>query len=176
MVRLLYFFAYSLFFIFALLFFIPKISLYHYAEKELQKQKVIFSNETAIDKPFSLGLHDMDVSYDFIESAKVENAEIELFVFFNHISIENIELSDMATSFLPLKIQKLDIKYSLLNPLEILATSRGEFGEASATLNILERNASVLIVPSDLMKKKYSKTLGNLKKNSQGSYEYAKTF
>ena len=176
MVRLLYFLAYSLFFIFALLFFVPKVSLYHYAEKELQKQKLVFSNEEAIDRPFALTLRDIDVSYDSIESAKVENAEIELFVFFNHIGIENIELSDMAASFLPLKIENLDIKYTLLNPLKVFATSKGEFGEASATVNILDKNVSVLLVPSDLMKKKYSKTLRNLKKNAEGGYEYAKTF
>ena len=176
MVRLLYFVAYSLFFIFALLFFIPKVSLYHQLEKELQKQKLVFSNEEAIDKPFALTLHDIDVSYDSIESAKVQNAEIALFVIFNHINIENIELSDMAASFLPLKIESLDIKYTLLNPLKIFGSSRGEFGEASATLNILDRNISVIVVPSELMKKNYAKTLRTLKKNAEGSYEYAKTF
>lgn len=176
MVRIVYFLAYSLFFIFALLFFIPKISLYHYAEKEMQKQKLVFSNEEAIDKAFALSLHDIDLSYDSIESAKIQNVEIKLFVFFNHIRIENIELSDVAASFLPLKIHKLDIKYTLLNPLEILASSKGEFGEASARVNILDRNASVILIPSELMKKKYTKTLRTLKKNTEGSYEYAKNF
>ena len=176
MVRFLYFLAYSVFFIFALLFFVPKTSLYHYAEKELQKQKLVFSNEELIDKSFALALHGIDVSYDSIESVNVENAEIVLFVFFNHIRIENIVLSDMAASFLPLKIENLDIKYTLWNPLKVFATSKGEFGEASAVLSILDRNASVLLEPSDLMRKKYKKTLNKLKKNAEGGYEYAKTF
>ncbi|MDB2562090.1 hypothetical protein N9X61_00650 [Sulfurimonas sp.] len=172
----MYFLAYSLFFMFALLFFVPKVSLYHYAEKQLQKQKVIFSNEVPIDKAFSLGLQHMDVSYDSIQSAKVENVDIKLFMLYNHVHIQNIELSEMAAAFLPTKIDNIDIEYTLLNPLEIIASSSGDFGDASASLNILDRNVSVILMPSELMQKKYTKTLRNMKKNTEGSYEYAKTF
>lgn len=176
MVKLLKTFGYILFFICALVFFMPKTSLYHYAEKELEKHKVVFSNEQALDSGLSLKLSDVDISYESIESANVEVVDVKLFLLYNTISIHNIILSDMAASFIPVKVESLEVHYSIVNPLYITANASGEFGEASAKVNILDRNATLLLNPSPLMKKKYSSTLRKLKKNNQGEYRYAKNF
>lgn len=174
MVKLMKFLGYLFFFVGALVFFIPKISLYHYAEKELKKHKVIFSKEEAVDNGTFLSLHHLKVSYDSIESAEVKLANVNIFVLYNSLSVEGIVLSEISSSFIPSKIEKLDISYSILDPLHLNANANGEFGKVSAKLHIFDRNVSVNLVPSKLMQRKYNKTLQNLEKNSDGSYKYAK--
>ena len=176
MVRILKFSAYALFFIFALIFFMPKVSLYYYAEQKLAENKIIFSNESAVDNGLSLKLSNADISYDAIESANIKNIDIKLLIFYNSLSVENIELSSMASSFVPLHIKRLDIKYTILNPVTIIANASGEFGEANARLNILDKNVTILLTPSELMLNKYKNTLQSLRRNQSGEYEYVKIF
>ncbi len=176
MVRILKLLGYTLFFILALIYFMPKVSLYHYAEQKLAENKIIFSNESAVDNGLSLKLSNVNVSYSEIQSATVKNIDIKLLIFYNSLSVENIELSSMASSFVPLHIKTLDIKYTILNPVTIIANASGEFGEANARLNILDKNVTILLTPSKLMLNKYKNTLQSLRKNQSGEYEYVKTF
>jgi len=176
MVKLSKLLAYVMFFILALIYFMPKESVYYYLEKELQKQKIILSDEEIIDNGFSLQLNNTKLSYDSIESANVENINIKIFLVYNSLSVSNVRLLDVASSFVPLHVDTINIKYTIFNPLNIVAESNGEFGQASAEVNILDRNISMVLKPSLLMLKKYRATLRNLKKNKAGEYKYEKTF
>lgn len=176
MVKLLKLLAYVIFFILALIYFIPKESVYYYLEKELLQEKVVLSGEEIVDSGFSLQLNNAKVSYDSIESADVENINIKMFLVYNSLSVRNVKLLDVASSFVPLKIDLIDIKYTIFNPLNIVAESNGEFGQANAKVNILDRNISIVLKPSKVMLQKYKTTLRNLKKNKAGEYKYEKTF
>jgi len=176
MVKLSKLLAYIFFFILALIYFMPKESVYYYLEKELLLNKVVLSDEEIEDSGFSLQLNNSKVSYDSIESADVENINIKIFLVYNSLSVSNVKLLDVASSFVPLHIDNINIKYTIFNPLNIVAESNGEFGQANAEVNILDRNMSVVLKPSQLMLKKYRATLRNLKKNEAGEYRYEKTF
>ena len=176
MVKLSKLLAYILFFFLALIYFMPKESVYYYLEKELLLNKVVLSDEEIKDSGFSLQLNNSKVSYDSIESADVENINIKIFLVYNSLSVSNVKLLDVASSFVPLHIDNINIKYTIFNPLNIVAESNGEFGQANAEVNILDRNMSVVLKPSQLMLKKYRATLRNLKKNEAGEYRYEKTF
>ena len=80
----------------------------------------------------------------------------------------------MASSFVPLKIADVNIKYTIFNPLFITGISHGEFGEASLNIDILKRKVRLKLIPSKIMKQKYRTTLRNLKKNADGEYIYDK--
>jgi len=66
MVKLLKFFAYMLFFVLALIYFLPKAALYFYAEQELQKKRLILSKEEVVDSGFSLKVKHAEVTFDSI--------------------------------------------------------------------------------------------------------------
>lgn len=176
MVKILKLFAYILFFALALIYFIPKVSLYYYAEKELLQEKIILSGEESVDSGFWLQLHHATLSYDSIQSANIQSINMKMFLLYNSISVKNIELSSMASSFVPLNVESVDITYTIFNPLKIVAKASGEFGEANAEVNILDRNITIVLRASELMKKKYKSTLRNLYKNEDGEYEYDKVF
>jgi len=176
MVRVLKIFAYMLFFILTLVYFLPKSNLYYFAEQELQKQKVVISDETTVEQFFSLELQNAILSYASVDVATISEADIQLFVFYNTLTLHDVNLSSMASAFVPLQVDTLEMKYSILNPLTIYMHSKGAFGEADAMLHIKDRNITILLKPSVLMQKQYGNSMRKLKKNNHGEYEYAKNF
>ncbi len=176
MVKIFKLFAYLFFFVMALIYFAPKQNLYFYAEQELQKLKVVFSKEEIVENAFSLQLNHMKLLYDSIESADVGSLNVELLLLYNVVSAKDIELSSMAASFVPLRIKSVEVKYSILNPINVIFQAEGEFGEAYGKLNIVDRNVSVVLKPSLLMLNAHKGTMKELHKNKNGEYSYDKTF
>lgn len=176
MVRVLKILAYILFFILAVVYFLPKSNLYYFAEQELQKQKIMISEETTVEQMFSLELQNAVLSYANIDVATISKSDIQLFVLYNTLTLHDVNLSSMAATFVPLKVDTLEAKYTILNPLTIYIHAKGAFGEADASLHIKDRNITILLKPSSLMQKQYVNSMRKLKKNNNGEYEYAKNF
>lgn len=176
MVKIFKTLGYLTFFLLALVFFVPKSSLYHYGEKYLETQKVIISDEIIIDKALSLRLEDATLYYDAIETAKVSEVDVNMFVFYNSIEIKDVLLAEISSSFLPLKIQEIRFTHTVFNPTNVKGIARGEFGVVKLTVDLLQRAVTLFLTPSKLMEQKYKRTLKMLKKNEEGIYEYAKNF
>ncbi len=176
MVKIVKFFGYVAFFLLALMYFTPKESVYYFAEHELKNFKVIVSNEEIIDKGFTLELSNLDVYFESIESAKIDKMDVALFGLYDKIEAQNIVLSSVASSFIPVKITQINILYSVIDPLHVKLNAVGEFGEVHGVVSVLDRNASLILKPSKLMRTSYRKTLRNLRKKADGEYEYVQNF
>jgi hypothetical protein len=173
--KLFKFFGYSLFFIVALMYFTPKVSVYYFLETKLTQFAVVVSSEEAIDKGFTLELNHADVYYKSIQSANIETTDIKLFVLYNALSFQNITISSAAKSFVPLHVQNANIKYTIFDPLHIKADIVGEFGNANVSFDIREKTLHLKLFPSPLMLKSYGNTLKNMRKNEKGEFTYDKT-
>jgi len=176
MVKISKIFAYFIFFILALIYFLPKLNLYYYLENELQNYKVILTEKAKEDTGFSLKLKEADIFYDSIEVAKVENINLKIFVLHNTMQVKNVKLSNLTSSFMPEDIKQIDIRYSIINPLNIVAHINGGFGVANINFNVLDKNVSVDLTPSKLMLQRYQNTLRNFTKTGDKEYKYVKTF
>jgi hypothetical protein len=176
MVKFLKFIAYALFFILALMYFTPKVALYYFTESQLKPLGVVVTDESLVDKGFTLSIKDAVVTFKAIESANIKETNIAVFGLYNNVSLEEITLASSASSLVPTKVAFVDITYSIFNPLNINAFTEGDFGVADAQVNLLERKVFIKLNPSKLMSLKYKSTLRNLKKSKDGGYEYAKTF
>lgn len=174
--KILKFFAYLLFFIASLIYFIPKTSIYYFAEQQLKPLAIIVSSEDVRDSGFSLLIEDADISVKSIESAKISKVEIGVYLLYNSVSLNGIALSGMAENFVPINVESVEFTHSVFDPLSLHLSANGEFGEASGTFNILDNNLSINLKPSKLMKSKYKNTLRTLKKTENGEYEYVKSF
>jgi hypothetical protein len=172
MVKVLKYLLYVLFFIYALIYFLPKQFIYFYAEEYLENEKVVISSESSVEKSFGLKIEDAQISYKSIQSANIKEIEIDMVIFYNSIRVENIELSKAVASIFPQNIDNIDIKYSLLKPLNMTINAKGEFGEANGYLDIVEKKFSMKLKASKLMKSRFSQTLKNFRKNAQGEYIY----
>jgi len=169
-------FAYLAFFILALTYFAPKANLYYLLEQELKKRDVVISEKNVSDKGFSLQLSDANVFVKSIKSANVKETDVKIFLLYNSIVLRDVTLSSAASSFIPLKIEEIKIVYSILDPLNVKAYGVGEFGEAEASFNVMERRLRLELAPSQKMLKNYSSTMRQVKKLEDGSYVYDKTF
>lgn len=174
--KLANFFAYTLFFFFALVVFSPKSSVYYFGEHELSKFGVVISNETLHESMLSLHVENLNISLKEIESAVIKKADITLLLVYNSVHLENIQLSSLVESYLPSKIDSLNVTYTIFNPLHIKGKALGQFGEATIDVNIADRNATLYLKPSKKMFTSYRKTVKMFKKSKNGEYVYAKTF
>jgi len=170
------FFAYFAFFLLALMYFTPKENLYYLLEKELRTYDLIISNEGVKDSGFTLNLENADLFIKSIKSANAKAVNVNFFALYNSVKISDITLSNVAASFIPLQIDELRFTYSIFNPLNINVYGIGEFGEAEAAFNVLERSLHIDVKPSDKMKKEYKNSMRQLQKSQEGGYSYDKTF
>jgi len=174
MVKMMKFFSYSIFFIVMLIYFMPKVNAYYFLENELKKHEVIISGEEFTDTGYSLVINHPTLSLKSIDTAKAGVVDVKIYALYNSINISEIYLSSMASTFIPLKIQNLNISYSIIDPLNINGVAYGEFGEIRAKFDLMKMAARVILSPSKLMLKKYTKTLRNFKKSKSGEYIYEK--
>lgn len=174
--KLLKFFAFSLFFVLALVAFTPKESFYFLLEQELQKFDVIISNENLQDSFFSLNIQNLEITTKGIDSVVVEDADVMLLLFYNSVSLENVKISSLIDAYAPSKVDTLHVRYTILNPFLVTAKGEGDFGQARAEFDILDREIKLFVTPSKLMLEKYKKSMRMLKIDENGEYVYAKTF
>ena len=173
--KLLRFFAYTLFFILALMAFVPKSSLYYLLEQNLKKFDVVISDEQLQESLLSLSIANANISTKGIDSASIGQSDVTLLLFYNKLSFKDIKLSSIVETYLPSKIASIEIDYSLFHPLTLEVNAEGDFGEARSSLHLLDRNASVVLQPSKKMFSHYRKSLRFFKKNKDGEYTYAKS-
>jgi len=176
MVKLFRFFLYVLFFILALMYFMPKQSIYYFAETELQKYNVVVSHETVNDSGLSLEVSNLDIYAQGIKSATIQELDISLFGLYNSINAKDIKLESVVESMLPLDINEVRVTYSILDPVNVKLESEGAFGSIDGKANIIDRKVVLLLKPSKLMLRKYRTTLRNFKKLKSGEYEYDQNF
>ena len=176
MKKIALFFLYIVLFFGALLFFTPKENLYYFGEEQLKPLGVVIGYEEAIDQGFTLELTHAKLYIKKIKSANIGSASIALFGLYNSVSIDNIVLDKTFEQFFPPLIQQIELHQSILSPLHLYARAIGDFGEAEATVDLLERNASVVLRPSKLMLSRYKSTLRELKKTKEGDYRYEYRF
>ena len=167
---------YSLFFLAMLLFFTPKENLYYFGEEQLKPLGIVIGYEEVIDHGFSLEIKDAKLYIQKIKSANIASTTVHVFGLYNAINIKNIVLDSTFEQFFPPLINHLFINHNIFSPQQIHAEAVGDFGEAQATVNLLDRNISVVMKPSKLMLSRYRNTLRQLKKTKEGDYRYESKF
>jgi len=173
--KLFKFVALLLFFIFALILFAPKENIYYLLEQNLKKFDIIISHEKLENRKLYLNIQNLDVSVKGIETLTIKEANIVILALYNSIELENIMLSSLAKNYLPVKIDKVDIYYTILNPLKIYAVGHGKFGDARVAIDVLKRKAVLVLRPSKIMRMRYRNSLKELKKSKNGEYLYEKS-
>jgi len=176
MKKIALFLFYSLFFLAMLLFFTPKENLYYFGEEQLKPLGIVIGYEEAIDHGFSLEIKDAKLYVQKIKSANIADATLHFFGVYNTVYIENIVLDNTFEQFFPPLINHVSIHQSIFSPQQLQAEAIGDFGEAHATVNLLDRNLSVIVKPSKLMLSRYRNTLRQLKRSKEGEYRYESKF
>ncbi len=156
------------FFLLVLLMWIlaPKHELYYLLEKELKKQGVVISNETIENNWFGVTLTNANISVKGIQFATVKELNLNLFFLYNTLTVKSINIDESLQNMAPKTIDRLNIVYSIMNPLAVQIDSNGSFGIANGTVDPIERHVKILFpVAKDINTfKKF------LKKDASGWY------
>ncbi len=134
-----YLFLFLFTFLVALFFFMPKENLYYYLEKELQKHNIIISNEKISTTPVSLKIVHADVSAQGIPIAYITEAKFTTYLFYNTLSLNSIELKNIAKDFIQSDIEEILLKENITNPFYISVDITGEFGKAKGYIDLKKR-------------------------------------
>jgi len=158
------------FFLFILLMwlFAPKQELYYLLEQKLKEKDIVFSNETVTDTWFGLNIKNADIYVKGVKMANTADLQQNVFFFYNTLKIENININESLHAMAPKAIDELNIKYSVLNPLQISMDGLGSFGTAMGTVALKEKQVHIdFPVAKDIQTfKKF------LKKDETGGWYY----
>ncbi|RBQ31946.1 hypothetical protein CRU92_04040 [Arcobacter sp. FW59] len=145
-------FIYIIFSIFIFMFLLPKELIYNLVEKELEKHKIVVSDES-INEKFSLDILDANIFYEGINIAKVNRANFLSFLIYSKFDIENIKLEDKFKNFIPDEIEKISFQYNILTFNKIYVKANGKFGELEAEISIFDKVVNIELNASNDMKK-----------------------
>ena len=172
MKKIALFFLYVILFFAALLFFTPKENLYYFGEEQLKPLGIVLADEEVIDHGFSLSLEHATLYFKKIRSAEIAHVDAKIFAVYNSLYIEKIVLDPAVDQFFPPEISHINVTHSVLSPLHVSADAEGDFGSATAQINLADRNGTLVVVPSKMMTSRFRNTLRQLKKSKEGDYYY----
>jgi hypothetical protein len=158
------------------IFFLPKVNLYYKAEELLENYKITVSAEKLTDSGFNFKINDGVIYFDDLVVAKVEEISITPLLLYNKIDVKPFSFSKDMKQFVPLKINNLNITHTILNPLHVSIKGSGEFGSLDGDISILDRNISLILMPSKTLLNKKPFWLRKMKKDSQGGYRYESAY
>lgn len=141
----------------------PKDNLFFTLQDKLKPN--IYINTTIKNQPFKLNLTNSTIFVNKIDLAKIKNTDIYPFIFFNRVKINNIKLN-----FNNLKIDTLNITYSIINPFNIFIKGKAKFANINGKIDIKNRKIKIYLLH---LKNNYLKQF--LNKDKQG-YFYAQKF
>ena len=173
---MLKFFAYLLLVLFLVIFFLPKVNLYYKAEQILQNYKLTVSAEKLTDNGFSFKINDGVVYFDDLAVAKIGEISLTSLLFYNRIDVKPFSFSKDMQQFVPLRVDNLNITYTIINPVNISIAASGEFGSLKGDISLLDKNISLLLKPSKTLLNKRVFWLRQMKKDSQGGYHYESAY
>ena len=155
----------------SLLVFLPKENLYFFLLDKIKQEKIVVKNEKIQDDYYSFKLFNTNIFYQGVNGVKIENFNIQTYLFSSKIEIYNIVLDDIAKQFLPPRIKSVQISHSVLDPLVVHIKANLIQAKAYGTLNLKTRKVLLIVNPSKQFLKSYKRLLRKMKKMKNGEYQ-----
>jgi hypothetical protein len=148
--------------ILGIIIFMPKDNLFFLAQKELARQNV-YINADIKNKPSALKLNNGTVYINQMDIMRFDACKITPFIFYNDVKCANVNVAGQY------EIKKIDVSYSVVNPLKVIIKGNGNFGKIDGSIDVLKKEGKIYIlnITNPLIKK-------ILKKDNKGYYYYVK--
>jgi len=147
-------------FFLGLIVFMPKDNLYFTLQKYLSKENIYINSD--IYSFVNLNLKKGTIYYNGMDLVAFDKVIISPFIFFNKIEADNIKIK-----FQNLKIKKIDVVYSIINPLKVYIKGSSNFGEIDGYIDLIKRQVKIYILN---LNSNFLKSL--LKKDKKGYFYY----
>ena len=169
------YFLYLVLFLSVFILFLPKEQLFNYAVNKLYNEKIYLKDYTYKESLTSSNIKNINIIYDSINIANINNINGELFLVYNNVDIRDIKLDESLNSFVPSKIRYININYNILKPLYIYSKVDSKQYSIKIKFDILNLKIKAIFKTSKFFRKKYQKLLRELKYDKDikdYTYEY----
>ncbi len=139
-------------FVAGLILFMPKLSLYYTLENLLKKEHITLKASVLKDRWIDLNVKEMVVSYDGIDSLKVDEVKISPWLLYNVVHLQGVSPTKDIAKMFNAKADEVDISYVPWNYKRVKITAIGDFGALSGWFDIFESKIHLLLEPSDSFK------------------------
>jgi hypothetical protein len=112
-----------------LVIFAPKEQIYYLIEKNLEKEKIIISNENFKETPFGFTIDNADIYFEGIKMAHIKSLSLNIFLLYNQLKLESVEIDKGFQNIAPKSIDTLSAVFSIIKPYKIAIDGVGSFGE-----------------------------------------------
>jgi len=157
--------------LFSLAVFAPKRELYYLLEEYLMRQDIIIDNERIESGLFALKLHHPELYVKGIKVADIDEVSLFSLLFYTVMSAGDIKVESSLQNWLPREIDRVSLRYQVLDPLHIRVKARGSFGAADGYISIRER-----VLHLDLTEEKSIAVLKPLLKKGEKGWYYETSF
>ena len=132
-------------------------------------QSLEVSIEQSSDYGIFQDLNGINIGYDGIKIANIDNVKIFPFIFYNYANISNIELLDSLKSMLNVVILKSSITYFVLNPMKLKINADTTIGKVEGSFDLSTSKLKIFLTPNkEFNSFKYKSYL----KKQKGGYSY----
>jgi len=164
---------YIIVFCLTLIYFLPKNEIVSYINTTILPKYELSAKIKLENDLLDYQAINSQIVFQNNPTANIDTIQISPYLFINTINLNNIKLKGMAGSVFPNKIEKADIKYSVLTPTKVMIDVVGDFGKAKGYFDISKSLVHFEVTASSLLIKKYSFILKMMKKSKKiYIYEY----
>ncbi len=156
-----------------LIIFLPKINLYYAMEKMMAKKSIYVSDEDLKDRGVSFHIENARVFFEKLPLAQVEAISLKPWILYNSIEVDTIRLNEGFADFLPSKIDKIELKYWVFNPLYLKINGQSKESMFYGDIDLLKRILRIHLRLDAASEKQYKTMLSKLTPEEGGYlYEY----
>ncbi len=145
-------FIFAILTLFWIILLFPKDSLWSYCVQLAKEQNISVLSQKQEDKKYKYEVKQLDVYLQSVKVATLKTVEFKLWIFYNEIEMQDIELSPSLPIFGGLKIQKLIARYMLISTKKISLSGMSKFGNFKGEIDIFKHSGYVLFKKGTIQK------------------------
>ena len=168
-------FSFVVLFFTIVILFLPKEQLFYKLINTASQNKVYLSDYTFKENLVSSNIKNINTIYDGINIANIKNIDAKVLLVYNNINITGINLDESLNSFVPSKIKSINIRYSVINPLNVFVDVYSKLYSIKIDFDLIDMKINAVFKTSKFFRKKYKKLLRELKYDKDikdYTYEY----
>lgn len=168
------YFGYLVYVLVVIIVLIPKVELFRELESTLASYDIHLSNESVHDRWLFVDVDSIDIVSGGIVLGSVEHLRLSPWLLSNTITLEHIRTGGDYKLFFPGEIEEFSLSYTPFNPLKVSLNGRGDFGECSGYIDLLEGKIYVVFEAVPQLRR-YPLMMAKLRKQEEGLV-YESTF
>lgn len=143
----------------------PKVFLFEHLSHYLSTYDIVTEYESINEKKISLDINKATISWKSLKVLQSEKIETKLFGVYSSVT-----LSQSTSNFIKRKFQKIEVFYSIIQPLHVKIIVPLEEGKINGTYHLLNQKAQFHFKPLD--EKKIPNFIKRFFKKSDKGYSY----